>query len=305
MSIQIITTVTAPAQPPSPNPNDAGAYDLTDLATLHDELNIAATDTSNDPFLARAITQASTAIATYCNRVFPVEGLSDLCYIQQDPYPYQTPGGVAPLQLSRFPVTNVLTLPLSATVEGGSSVLPFGSSTSFPAWVVEGVPVSGLNVPPGVTVKGTSDGNLTISADLSAETTQGTLITIGLSAAQTITEGTLEAMVLDQDYTLDPNTGQLIRLDPFTGVGTIWEALPVTVSYFAGYGTIPADIEDACLRLVTWRFYARGRDPSLREQEQPGSLGRRVFWIGGPPKSGGLPEEVTGLIDRYRTPMAL
>jgi hypothetical protein len=43
-------------------------------------------------------------VRVHCNRVFVPELVRDQFDIQQDPYPYQTPGGFAQLQLSRWPV---------------------------------------------------------------------------------------------------------------------------------------------------------------------------------------------------------
>lgn len=294
MGVTVITTITAPATATPP----AGPYDLTTLANVHDELSLATNDTANDPFLLRAIVQSSAAINTYCGRVFAIEGLTDLLYIQQDPYPFQTPGGVAPLQLSRWPLANVFTVATAAAVASGA-VLPFGSTPQL----VADDPVSGLNIPPGATVQSFGGGNVTLTLPVGGPIPAGTPITFGLSVAQTIPAGA-KGMILGQDYALDAKRGQLTRLNRFTGIATIWEALPVTVAYVAGYAAVPSDIEDACLRLVTMRYYARGRDPALRETDEPG-LGRMTYWIGGPPKSGRLPEEVTGLIEDYRVPVAV
>lgn len=50
-----------------------GAYDLVDLATVKEELNIDGSDT--DAMLQRWITAASSRISKYCDRVFLVEGV--------------------------------------------------------------------------------------------------------------------------------------------------------------------------------------------------------------------------------------
>ncbi len=97
------TTVITPATSTPP----AGPYDLTTLADVKLELAIATGDTTNDAWLQKAITRGSLAIQTYCNMVFATETVQDIIYLQQDPYPYQVPGGVAPLQLSRYPVQSI------------------------------------------------------------------------------------------------------------------------------------------------------------------------------------------------------
>lgn len=294
MTVTPITTVLiAAAAPAAP----AVLYDLTDLATVHDELKIPTNDTSNDGWLGRAITQASTAIRLFCKQPFQIETISDLLYIQQDPYPYQTPGGVSPLQLTRFPVANVTTVATSAATQSGN-VLPFADTSG--ATVDQ--PISGDNIPPACTIAAvTPDVSVQLSAPIGAAIAAGALITFGLSVNQTIAEGLIQSMTLNEDYALDAANGHLIRLDPFTGVGTTWEALPVTAIYSAGYATVPADVVDAALRLITERFHGRGRDPYLRSLEQPGS-GTRTWWVGGPPKTGNLPLEIQGILETYRVP---
>jgi hypothetical protein len=205
----------------------ASSYDLVNLDIAKDELKIDAIDTTNDAWLSRAITQVSRLVQSYVKRPFAVETLRETLDIQQDPYPYQTPGGVAPLQLARWPLKFV------------------------------------------------GDVNQTIASD----TTQ-----------------TLQA---NKDYAVDFELGQLIRLNPFTGVATTWEALPVSVLYDAGYDEIPADVIDATLRLVVNRWHSRGRDPLLLENVQPG-VGTQRWWVGGPKGGGTLPAEVQGMLDIYR-----
>ena len=99
-----------------------------------------------------------------------------------------------------------------------------------------------------------------------------------------------------------PREGLLDRLNPFVGVDFAWEALPVTVQYDAGYPDIPDDVVGATLRLITQRFFSRGRDPYLKQETSP-AVGEKIYWVGGPPKSGSLPEEIAGLIDPYRVPV--
>jgi hypothetical protein len=229
--------------------------------------------------------------------------------IQQDPYPYQTPGGFALLQLTRWPVLSVLSV------------------------------------------------------------TQ----TIALNTTQPLTEG--------KDFKVDPATGQLIRLNTFTGVGTIWEAMPVTVQYTAGFGElvqesgkipvsepytveiaspvtfscdqavalstgaplvrvpanpaagqysvasglysfnaedagkpivityavldVPADLVDITLRLVTGRYMAKDRDPSVIQIDTPG-VGTQRFWFGGAPgQTGPFPPDIAGALEFYCMPVVV
>jgi Phage gp6-like head-tail connector protein len=82
----------------------AATYDLTDLATVKDELGI--TGTADDGRLTRWISGASARIARACNRVFPEEGLSELFRRVHRHHAWtHLDGELAPLRLSRRPVT--------------------------------------------------------------------------------------------------------------------------------------------------------------------------------------------------------
>jgi hypothetical protein len=293
MSYAVVTTVLSAA----------ASYDLTDLATVKDELSL--TDTLADAWLSRGISQVSASISNYTKRVFAPEYVQDVFDIQQDPYPYQTPGGFAELQLTRWPVLAVI------------------------------------------------------------------------SVVQTLAAGSTQTLVQNTDFRADPATGRLLRLNPFTGVATTWEAYPLTVLYTAGFGAlvteshvvpaspyqvtvsqsaafscaqsvsyasgtafsavaanpaqgqyavangvftfnpadtgqtlsfvyatsaIPFDIIDVCLQLITGRFQARGRDPALIQRDTPG-VGTERFWFGGEPgQRGPFPPDLQGILDSYRTP---
>jgi hypothetical protein len=101
-----ITTVVTPAP----------TYDLIDLATVKDALDL--NDNKGDAFLKKAIGFVSAEIAQFCNRVLPLETLTDEFWPARDPYPYQVPGGIAPLQLSRWPLKIVTTV-----VENGDTLV--------------------------------------------------------------------------------------------------------------------------------------------------------------------------------------
>lgn len=293
MGYSVVTTVLSPA----------ASYALTDLATVKDELSIQTGDSTNDAWLGRAITQTSASISNYCRRVFAPERVQDVFDIQQDPYPYQTPGGFAALELSRLPVLAVL------------------------------------------------------------------------SVVQTLAVGVTQTLVEGVDFRTDPNTGRLLRLNPFTGPVTTWEAVPVTVTYTAGHGAlvqeahtvptspyqvtvaqsaafscdqsvayasgvaltlvtgspaqgqysvaggvytfnpadvgpplsftyavlaVPADLVDATLRLVTSRFQGKDRDPLLMSMSQP-NLGEKRYWVGtSPGQNGAFGPEIEGLLSPYR-----
>jgi hypothetical protein len=95
VAINVITTVV----------EAASNYDLVALADVKDDLAI--TGTELDSFLKRAITRASVAAANFCNRVFVAETVQDAVMPDRDAFPYQVPGGMKKLQLSRWPVISI------------------------------------------------------------------------------------------------------------------------------------------------------------------------------------------------------
>jgi hypothetical protein len=96
--------------------NAPDTYDLVTLDMVKTELQLS--DDANDPWLTQALSQVSGSIARYCNRSnadaseasFAVEVVQDLFYPDRDAYPYQVPGGLSVLQLSHWPVTNIVSV---------------------------------------------------------------------------------------------------------------------------------------------------------------------------------------------------
>src|SRR4051812_39928519 len=95
MQAEFISTVTTAA----------ASYDLVTLDVVKDELGIS--DNSKNTTLQRYITAASAMVAQYCNRVFPVETLTDEIWAARDPWPRIINGGLPSLQLSRWPLVSV------------------------------------------------------------------------------------------------------------------------------------------------------------------------------------------------------
>jgi hypothetical protein len=220
MGLEVISVVTTAAP----------SYDLVALADVHQYQGIPGSDTATDTFIAGAITRASTAIQTYCNRSFAVETITDTFLPERDSYPWQMPGSIKKLNLSRWPVTAIT------------------SVTSF------------------------ADPN----------------------NPQTLTLG--------QDYLADNKLGQLIRLNPNVKYPTLWEAAQIVAVYQAGYTTIPADIQDACLRMISSAMKGRGRDPMLKSITQAGVT--KDYWVDLGGRDGNFPPEVAQILDAYRVPMA-
>jgi hypothetical protein len=58
------------------------------------------------------------------------------------------------------------------------------------------------------------------------------------------------ALVQDTDFKINKANGQLIRLDT-NGYPTLWSCYPIMVVYVGGFATIPTDVQDAVIRMVT------------------------------------------------------
>ncbi len=80
----------------------ASSYDLTTLGNVKSELSI--TDTSHDDDLRRYITASSASAANYCNRVFPVETVSER-FLPGHCYQWIHKSEI--LQLARYPLITV------------------------------------------------------------------------------------------------------------------------------------------------------------------------------------------------------
>jgi len=292
MTFSAITTVVAPA----------ASFDLTDLSTAKDELAIGANNTADDGWLRRAITQVSRAVMSYTKRTFAPEFVSDAFSVDPRASTSRALGSTT-LQLTRWPLIDVV------------------------------------------------------------------------SVIQTLSSGLTQTLAEGADFTADPAAGTLTRTDATTGMSMIWEALPVTVGYVAGYGaaaaethavpgvapyevtvtqsaafscdqsvayangtllelvssspaagqyavaagaytfnaadagrslsfayatkTVPDDLVDIALRLITARFRAKGRDPSLVQRETPG-VGMERWWFGSVPgQTGPFPPDIEAALEFY------
>ncbi|MCS3690943.1 phage head-tail connector protein [Bradyrhizobium elkanii] len=108
------------------------------------------------------------------------------------------------------------------------------------------------------------------------------------------------ALVEDIDFKVNAENGQLVRLNT-NGYPRMWPVYPIVVVYTGGFATIPADVEDAVIRMVTKRYVSKGRDPSLKQESIPGV--REVqYWIATGADSGNMTPDITDILDNYRTP---
>jgi uncharacterized phiE125 gp8 family phage protein len=103
-------------------------------------------------------------------------------------------------------------------------------------------------------------------------------------------------------YERDDRQGFVYRLDA-SGNRDYWQqggVRKIVVAYTAGYTTVPADIERACLEVAKGKYYAQLRDPSLKKETIPGVI-EQEFWVGTVgTERGGIPSQVASSIDSYR-----
>lgn len=109
------------------------------------------------------------------------------------------------------------------------------------------------------------------------------------------------SLVVDVDFSVDYANGQLIRLD-VNLLPRKWHIFPIAVQYIGGFSSVPSDLSDAVIRMVTKRFAARGRDPTLKERDIPGVL-TESFWISTGDDAANMTPDIADILDNYRTPL--
>jgi uncharacterized phiE125 gp8 family phage protein len=135
---------------------------------------------------------------------------------------------------------------------------------------------------------------------------QGFLI-LARAPVSSITSVTLDDVSVDSDeYRLDPDTGQLFRLDANGYPCIWWWCKSVVVVYSAGFllpgetgRTLPPSLESAAIDLVTSYWVNKGRDQTIKAEDVPG-LGRVDYWVGAVGESGELPPNVVAKISPFR-----
>ncbi len=289
----------------------AATYDLVDLETVKDELQIKPSDTSKDRWLCRAIRQISSSVAGYTKRVFAPEVLQDVIQFGRDPFPGARFNGDNELPLTRWPILAVMSV-TQALPNGNTKILVEGVDftvdadtgrllrlksdgrierwESFPLTVTYTAGFGALTTTT-VTVPPSFQAALFVDKDFSC--TQSVAYASGVALAQ------VPANPAQGQYSLTVGVGdfpsaQLYGFNP----ADAGQVLTVAYATFR----VPDDLVDACLQLITGRSAARGRDPALIQRDTPG-VGTERFWFGGTPgQSGQFPPDIEAMLDRYRTP---
>lgn len=301
----------------------APSYDLVDLSVVRSELKIDESDTSNDVWLARGITQVSKSIARYASRVFPVEQVTDTIYVDRAPEARSIPGHAVTLQLSRWPVLSVssvlaLTSPLTTTayVSGtdyllkadvGQLIRLHASTGIASRWKVPQVTVSyvagyGAIVTENFTIAGSpfqytvknaldADGDFEIfSIDLGVTFVSGGAALTAEPFGTTLVSG----QYISENGSGSTTAGRYTFASADTGK-------QVAITY--AYNQIPDDLVDAVLKAMTQRFKGRDRDPLQISQTQPGIGDQRWLVAGGKGNDQPFTSEIMALIDPYRVPV--
>jgi hypothetical protein len=301
---------------------------LTTLANVKDELDIPATDNSNDTRLTRFIAEESASISRYCNRVFGLATWQDEFRTQQDIRGEGVHAANNPLKLVKWPLATGAVLFSGNAQQGNPDITGIASTAGlFPGMPVFGsglhgtqlTPVFGSGVPTGAIIQSVNTTSIVLSAPMTASGT-GVSFTAGLSVIEAgHTTGHGKQLIAGQDYEIDTGSLQpgdegasrLYRLNHLGHPKTWRNRNAILVIYQAGYAlpndqyganvaTLPSDLESACIRLVVWRFRARGRDPMLRAQQQP-NLGSEQYWVGATPgQNGPWPNDIMSVVNAYR-----
>lgn len=121
-----------------------------------------------------------------------------------------------------------------------------------------------------------------------------------------------EAVIVDDvvtalaEYRVDGESGLLYR-QTTAGYPRHWSfCQSIAVTYAAGYllpgeanRNLPPSLEAACIELLSSYWASRGRDPTLRAEENVG-VARFEYWIGAVGPAGDLPPGVMSKIRPYR-----
>lgn len=298
-----------------------GSFQLAALADVKDELDVAATDTSKDAKFERLINEESQNIARYCSRIFGNAVWADEYRPQRGVWGEGVRAALNPLSLARYPLANAdvvaftgntYTGPLAQTIDGIAST----------AGLATGQLLYGADIANGTTISSVANNAITISQPALAA---GTAVALSTSFAVLETVGdTATWLVAGTDYEIDAGTllpgdegrSQIFRLNELGNPRT-WPAAKIQVWYQSGYwlpnddnyamgdpGSLPLDLQRACIRIVVGRYRAAGRDPNLVERTQGANLGTERFWVGTTPgQSGPYPNEIMDTLNFYRVPV--
>lgn len=286
---------------------------LSTLANVKTELGIPTADTTNDAWLTGALNQVSAALARHCNRIFGLATWQDEFRPARGVWGEGVRAASNPIKLSRWPFAGTV---VAFTGNTYSTTLIDGIADT--SKLSNGQLIGGPGVVAGTTIASPPGVNSITLSQATTATASAVALNAGISMSETTT-GIITGLTAGTDFEVeagsllagDEGAARLYRLNA-QGNPRTWAASQILAVYQAGYSlpndsspNMPSDLEDACLRLVTARFKARGRDPFLRGESEPG-LGAPQYWIGTMPgQRGAFPPEIESLINPYRVPVVV
>lgn len=123
-------------------------------------------------------------------------------------------------------------------------------------------------------------------------TTSLVLARFPIVEVHSVVEGT--TTLTDDDYEVDAASGIVDRL--FGKRSACWSPEAISIEYEAGFTSIPADLQRACIVFLTHIQSNAGRDMTLRSSATTDILSESWF----EPSSDALPPEVASLAEPYR-----
>lgn len=273
----------------------AASYDLVDLASVKAELAI--TGTTEDTFLTNAITQASSAIATFCNRVFAVERVQDRFFLLDADANFNVDSSADLLQLSRIPALAVLSLTENGTalVEGTDFLVNYETGQICRLWQGGDHLIRWTCGPVVVSYDAGFGISLTEAGTVPATPFK---ITVSKSSKFALDEGvTKDDGTVFTKVSGAPAQGEysVSTVGVYT-FNTADQGAALSIKY--AYTALPADLAMAATRLVVMRSKGKNRDPMQVSHSEPG-VGEDRWWVGGF-QGAGFPPEIEGLIGPYR-----
>lgn len=294
MGYSIFTTVLA----------SAATKDLSDLITVKEELKI--TSSTDDGWLGKAISQTSAAIAGYCKRLFVPQLVQDLFDLDQDPYPYQTPGGFPALVLSCSPVIALLSV-VQSPAPGQANILTEGAD--FRVDQETGRLLRLNKWTGGVTAWEAYPVTVQYAGGCGTETVEAHSVPSG-SPYTTQVSGTFGCDISVTDAAgamlarvkVAPAAGQYSVASDGTYTFAAADAgKALTIAYASP--SVPADVTACVVQMVNARWSARGRDPTLVQRDMP-NQGMERWWVGGQPgQDGPFPPDIAATLDAWRQPV--
>lgn len=335
MAPSVITRV---LEAPRPHYRGGEPLDLISLADFKEEMKLKGS--GDDDWLKKQISRSSAAISRFCNRTFQIERVQDEIWPFRDPYPWQLPANLMPLQLARWPlavkpshagIAPPYAPELSAQTGGALAAGRYSVRVSFfseqgetaaslrsEIWLSgsQTIVVAAPEVHHG---EQATSWNCFVGLAGEPETLQN-FAPLSLDEAFDV-EGPLVAgqnvpphmLVVEhakiplpltewRDFQVDCKTGEVHRVF-LDGYVSKWPVQKITAEYLAGFEEVPGDIRDAAIELVKFRYFMRTRDPGVRSENVEGIL-QSDYWFGtGPGGPADMPAYVADKLSRYRVPV--